>query len=88
MQIIGSATSAVALAAAERLVLAVVVRPVQEHAARHAPGPGRLDLAPQLYGLVEAAREAVQQWRYEPTLLNGNPVEVITEIQVNFTLTR
>lgn len=38
--------------------------------------------------LVEAAREGVKQWRYEPTLLNGNPVEVITQIQVNFTLAR
>lgn len=37
--------------------------------------------------LVEAARDAVQQWQYKPTLLNGNPVEVITQIDVNFTLT-
>ncbi|MEK7404425.1 MAG: M56 family metallopeptidase [Acidobacteriota bacterium] len=36
--------------------------------------------------LVEAATEAVRQWRYQPTLLNGQPVEIITEIQVNFTL--
>lgn len=36
--------------------------------------------------LVDAAREAVQQWQYKPTLLNGNPVEVITQIDVNFTL--
>jgi protein TonB len=36
--------------------------------------------------LVAAALEAVQQWRYQPTLLNGQPVEVITEIDVNFTL--
>jgi TonB family protein len=36
--------------------------------------------------LVSAAVEAVRQWRYRPTLLNGDPVEVITEIQVNFTL--
>ena len=32
------------------------------------------------------AMEAVRQWRYEPTLLNGKPVEVMTEIQVNFVL--
>jgi protein TonB len=38
--------------------------------------------------LVEAAMNAVRQWRYEPTRLNGDPVEVITEIQVNFTLTQ
>lgn len=36
--------------------------------------------------LVKAASDAVQQWRYQTTLLNGNPVEVLTEIEVNFTL--
>ena len=36
--------------------------------------------------LVNAAREAVLQWRYRPTLLNGDPVEVITDIVVNFRL--
>jgi protein TonB len=36
--------------------------------------------------LVKAALEAVRQWRYQPTLLNGEPVEVITEITVNFKL--
>lgn len=36
--------------------------------------------------LADAAREAVQQWRYRPTLLNGNPVEVVTTIEINFTL--
>jgi periplasmic protein TonB len=36
--------------------------------------------------LVKAAIDAVQQWRYKPTLLSGEPVEVITEIVVNFTL--
>ena len=36
--------------------------------------------------LVRAARDAVLQWRYRPTLLNGEPVEVITDILVNFTL--
>jgi TonB family protein len=38
--------------------------------------------------LVQAAMEAVQQWRYEPTLLNGAPVEVLTQIDVNFTLSQ
>jgi TonB family protein len=38
--------------------------------------------------LVGAALEAVQQWVYRPTLLNGNPVEVITTIDINFTLTK
>jgi periplasmic protein TonB len=36
--------------------------------------------------LIAAAMDAVRQWRYQPTLLNGEPVEVITEIDVNFTL--
>jgi len=37
--------------------------------------------------LINAALDAVKQWRYQPTLLNGTPVEVITEIEVNFSLT-
>ena len=36
--------------------------------------------------LVPAAQDAVKQWVYRPTLLNGEPVEVITQIDVNFTL--
>lgn len=36
--------------------------------------------------LARAAVEAVSQWRYQPTLLNGDPVEVDTTIQVKFTL--
>ena len=36
--------------------------------------------------LVQAAIQAVQQWKYKPTLLNGSAVEVITTIDVNFTL--
>jgi protein TonB len=36
--------------------------------------------------LVKSAIEAVSRWRYQPTLLNGEPVEVVTEIDVNFTL--
>jgi protein TonB len=36
--------------------------------------------------LVQSATEAVKQWRYKPTLLNGEPVEVVTQIDVNFTL--
>jgi protein TonB len=38
--------------------------------------------------LVQAAMAAVQQWQYKPTLLNGEPVEVITTIDVNFTLSQ
>jgi periplasmic protein TonB len=36
--------------------------------------------------LVQSALDAVKQWRYQPTLLNGEPVEVDTEIDVIFTL--
>ena len=36
--------------------------------------------------LVQAAIDAVKQWKYKPYLLNSEPVEVGTEIQVNFTL--
>lgn len=36
--------------------------------------------------LIEAAREAVLAWRYRPTLLNGKPVPVLTDITVNFKL--
>ena len=34
--------------------------------------------------LTVAATDAVKQWRYEPTLLNGDPVEVDTTISVSF----
>ena len=36
--------------------------------------------------LVQAALDAVRQWRYKPYLLNGEPVEVETTVTVNFTL--
>lgn len=36
--------------------------------------------------LSPAAMEAVRQWRYRPYTLNGEPVEVETEITVNFVL--
>jgi protein TonB len=36
--------------------------------------------------LTQAALDAVRQWVYQPTLLNGEPVEVLTQIEVNFKL--
>jgi protein TonB len=36
--------------------------------------------------LTQAALDAVKQWVYRPTLLNGQPVEVETAIDINFTL--
>jgi TonB family protein len=38
------------------------------------------------FGLAQAALDAVRQWRYQPTLLNGQPIEVTTTIQVTFEL--
>jgi protein TonB len=36
--------------------------------------------------LVQAALDAVRQWRYRPYILNSEPVEVETQITVNFSL--
>jgi protein TonB len=36
--------------------------------------------------LQQAAVDAVKQWRYRPYLLNGDPVEVETTINVDFKL--
>ena len=36
--------------------------------------------------LVPAAIEAVSQWRYRPYILNSEPIEVETQITVNFVL--
>ena len=38
--------------------------------------------------LVKAAMDAVRQWRYSPTLLNGAPVEAVTQISVQFRLSQ
>lgn len=37
-------------------------------------------------GLREAAETAVINWTYETTLLNGEPVEVVTTVDVTFEL--
>jgi len=36
--------------------------------------------------LAAAAEQAVRQWVYEPTLLNGQPVETVTTVEINFRL--
>jgi protein TonB len=36
--------------------------------------------------LAQSAIDAVKQWKYRPYLLNGNAVEVDTQVTVNFTL--
>jgi len=38
--------------------------------------------------LAESAVAAVSQWRYSPTLFNGQPVEVDTEIDVIYALSK
>jgi protein TonB len=38
--------------------------------------------------LARSAVEAVSQWRYTPTLLNGEPIEIETTIDVNYSLQR
>jgi protein TonB len=38
--------------------------------------------------LVPAAREAVRHWRYAPTLLEGEPVAVVSQVDVSFTLSQ
>src|SRR5262249_15311105 len=76
------------------------VRPVYPHTAREAGIEGTVHLqglistegsliALRVVGgsdpnLANAALESVRQWRYRPTLLNNVPVEVLTEIDVDF----
>ena len=36
--------------------------------------------------MAQAALDAVKQWRYQPTLLNGQPVEIVTKIDISFEL--
>ena len=36
--------------------------------------------------LVEAAKEAVMQWKYRPVLLKGQAVKIMTDVVINFTL--
>ncbi len=38
--------------------------------------------------LTESALDAVRQWRYRPTLLNGEPVQIVTDVIVNYTLSK
>jgi len=59
------------------------------HLAAHIAADGHIQGLQVISGhpmLVQAALDAVRQWNYKPTLLNGEPVEVLTEIMVNFTL--
>ena len=39
-------------------------------------------------GLITSSIKAVRKWTYKPYLLNGEPVEVETEIRVNYAISR
>lgn len=86
------------IAAANRIKMA---RPQYPESARHNRIQGRITfeavITPQgyvgslktSYGqfvLIEAAYNAIKQWQYRPTIINGEAVEVRTELEVNFTL--
>jgi protein TonB len=45
-------------------------------------------LRPAPLGMTEEAVAAVRQWRYEPSLLNGRPIEVVITVTVRFNLRR
>ena len=47
---------------------------------------GRVTSAQVHPELASAALDAVRQWKFEPTLLNGGPVEVVMTVSVSFTL--
>lgn len=36
--------------------------------------------------LTRSAQEAVRQWKYKPTIVNGQAVEVITQVRLNFSI--
>jgi protein TonB len=46
----------------------------------------QVDIANGPAELADAAMEAVRQWVYQPTLFKGEPVEVATTVNVNFSL--
>ena len=63
---------------------------MDERSAIAGVGPITVDPTGQNSGvgrlLMKAAMDAVREWRYQPTLLNGEPVEVETTVSVIFTL--
>src|SRR4029077_1068909 len=70
------------LARSARIQGAVVIRAVISRS-------GTIENLQTLSGppmLVGAALDAVRQWRYRPYILNGDPVEVETQVTVNFSL--
>jgi TonB family protein len=43
-------------------------------------------LKPLAFGLDQAAADAVRRWKFRPGTLNGQPVDVIFNLTVNFKL--
>ena len=69
------------------VILALEVTPVQTDTGSWIAQPTDIKVARSLgLGLDEKAIEAVQQWRFRPYVLNGKPIEVQTEVTVNFSL--
>ena len=47
----------------------------------------QIDVVKSIPELDQAAIDAVRQWRYETTLLNGEPIEVAMNVTIRFTMT-
>ena len=47
---------------------------------------GDIEVLRSVPELDEAAIAAVEQWRYEPTLVDGEPVPVLMTLTINFSL--
>lgn len=71
-----------AAARADRVSGVVIIEVVVDEEGRIA----ETDVVRSVPGLDEAALEAVTQWEYRPTLLNGVPVPVMMPVTVNFLL--
>jgi len=83
----------------KKLIYQVPPRYPQEAERKHIEGTVRLEVIIGRDGsvselkvlsgdplLVDAATKAVRKWRYKPTTIQGQPVEVVTEVDVNFYL--
>lgn len=88
----------------EEANLITKVQPVYPAAAKsaHVQGTVELDVAISKDGvpedikvisspsddLTQSALESVRQWRYRPTLLNGQPVAIVTDVLIHYTLSQ
>jgi protein TonB len=46
----------------------------------------RLEMLSGPLALYQSSRNAMSRWEYKPTLLNGDPVEVLTTLDMNYML--